>query len=216
MQTDDIVKIILGILAGGGGFTGFLVYLINLKKHKQNEFLLLISEYKQMVADSKLEFQSKIGAYAAEISQHAEAIQSLKELIIKRDKEIIQLRNHIMVFEGSHIDVPIPRWLKDSSGKVLFLNRAFEKEILYPLNKEAKDYLNKTDAEFWDLKTSELFNKNDLHVIRTKQPKEFIETWPGDNNTIIEGRVLKYPRYFANTKNIIGVGGMVLEYWVKE
>jgi hypothetical protein len=213
MQSFDITNII-GLLLGGSALGAILVYLINRRKQQQSEFVALIEEYKDMLKELKVEHKTMETKFDEALERHSKQIKKLEREVEEKEREIIQLRNQLIIFESSHSDVPVPMWLKDTSGKMLFLNKEYEEKILHPLNKTAEDYLHKYDIDIWPIDVAKMFTNHDKLVMKSKRSVEAIECWVGTDGVEIEGRVLKYPR-FANRNTVIGIGGIVIEMWVK-
>lgn len=187
----------------GGGIGVFFTYRISNRKQDQSDFTALISEYKEMVND-----------YKSEVVDLRKEVIQLRSDVHSRENEIKQLRTQLMIFESSNVDIPIPIWLKDTDGKMLFVNPEYERLILHPIGKTAEDYIGSMDGAIWPKHIADVFQEHDRKVMRTKKATEFMETWVGSNNVEYEGRVIKYPRFLNRT--VIGVGGIIIESNVKD
>jgi len=196
----EIGSTIIGIISAiaGGGLGSFFTYKTNASKQNSSEFEILVQEYKDIVSALKIE----VTALRTEVDD-------VKLILEHRNKEIVNLRNQLIIFESSHSDVPVPIWLKDTNGKMLFLNPDYEQKILVPLAKTSEDYIGKTDYEVWDKKTSDQFKRHDREVMRKKVPVRFIERWKGQNGVVLEGELIKYPRFL--NKTIVGIGGIIID-----
>jgi len=206
---------IIGLIFGGGAFGAILTYMLGSRKQNQSEFVVLLENYKGMVDDLKEEMKSRIDGYDEKLTEHTNQINELKQILLNRDQEIIQLRNQLMIFESSHTDVPVPIWLKDTSGKMLFLNKVYAEKLLHPLGKSAEDYIGNYDKDIWGREVAANFGRHDKKVMHTKKPEEMVESWPGPDGVMWEGRVIKYPR-FAGRDTIIGIGGIIVDMWIKD
>lgn len=213
MNITDWTPIIVALL-GGGLFGTIFAYLLGNRKQNKDEFVVLISTYKAMVEDLKTEFRDERDKMQMLLDSHAAELSKLNMLIHQRDKEINDLRNQLMIFESSHNNVPVPIWLKDTSGKILFINKEYEEKILNPINKTADDYLYHYDIDVWGPEICKTFLQNDKKVMKSKQAEEVIEEWTGPNGIMMVGRVIKYPR-FAGRDTVIGIGGIIVQMWVK-
>lgn len=196
MEANNIITII-GYALSGGLFAAFLTYKLGNRKQDQNEFTALIIEYKNLVE-----------SYKKEVNNLKIDFEKLKLDFSAKNEEIIGLRNQLIIFESSHSDIPIPIWLKDTSGKMLFVNREYEKELLNPINKTTADYIGFTDVEVWGEVLGGAFQKHDRQVMIKKIAIEFEETWTGAAGTIWKGKVIKYPRFLNRT--VIGIGGIIV------
>lgn len=205
------------IVLGSSVITGFLTYKISNRKQNTNEFISVVSEYKEMLLQwkaEKKELQDEAKSMKLQITR-------LERSEVEHKIEIINLRNQLMIFEGSHGDVPIPIWLKDTKGVMLFLNDEYEKLILHPVNKVKQDYIGKTDYEFWEsvygkekgYKIADSFRRNDLAVQKSRKPLNIYEEW-GNSNINTMANIIKYPRFSyaggSGGRIVIGIGGLIL------
>jgi hypothetical protein len=209
---------IITIALGSSGLTGYLTYRLSSRKQDNNEFVSIVNEYKEMLVEWKLEKKE----LQDEAKSLRRKIEQLEKSEIELKLEVISLRNQLMIFEGSHGDVPVPIWLKDTKGVMLFLNDEYEKVVLHPLGKTKKDYIGKTDYEFWTSvfgkeKGAEIakeFRGNDLDVQKGKRPSNIKETWKVDSEMTYVGNIVKYPRFSYtgsnNNRIVIGIGGIIL------
>lgn len=197
MEYSQIVLAIISALSGGALAT-YLTFKLGSRKQEESEFSTLVSQYKELTESYKLE-----------VVELRKEVQQIRIDLNFKENEVIQLRNQLMIFESSHVDVPVPIWLKDTEGKMLFLNDEYEKAVLNPSNKTRADYLGKKDIEVWGQEVGSKFYNNDKEVMRKKHSVQFIEQWEGDNGVVYEGRVIKYPRFLNRT--VIGIGGIIIE-----
>ena len=192
--TQIIVTIITVIFAGGLGV--YFTYLLNNRKEDSNQFSVLIEEYKILRSEEKLAL-SKLRIRLDKLETKE------REMLL----EIQSLQNKLLIFEGSHTDIPLPTWLKDVSGKMLFINKEYEDLFLNPNGISLEDYIGYTDHDVWPESVADSFTKHDMLVIRTKKPTRVIEIIDISGvRTWLE--VLKYPRKFKS--KVIGIGGIVL------
>lgn len=198
MNWNEIILAIISALSGGG-LGSFLTFRLSKRQQDQSDFKSLIEEYKGLVKD-----------YKAELDELRKDVDILKVELNTKEIEVRQLRNQLMIFESSHADIPVPIWLKDTNGTMLFLNKEYERNLLHPVGKNMDDYIGHTDSEVWGDEVGQQFRDHDLKVMRKKQSIEFEETWQGPNGKIYTGKVIKYPRFLGNT--VIGIGGILIEY----
>ena len=196
-MSNELLKI-LGIIFGAGGMGAFLSYKLGNRKQDGSEFSAVVQEYKDLLE-----------GYKKEVVQLRKDVDGLKELFKEKHDEVIALRNQLMIFESSHVDIPVPIWLKDTNGVMLFLNEEYERKILQPIGKTMDDYIGKKDSDVWGDITGKMFTDNDKKVMRLKKPVQFIETWEGLNGDVFQGVLIKYPR-FLNNKTVIGIGGLIM------
>jgi PAS domain-containing protein len=196
MSISPEIKYILSAIIGGG-LASFLTFRLNLKKQRLTEFQELIAEYKIMRND----MQQRILEIESELSR-------VKEVESRQREEIITLRNQLNLFESSHIDIPLPMWMKDTEGKMLFLNSQYEDTFLIPRGYNMSDYIGYKDHAVWSKQIADEFVKNDAKVIRTKKPNKTIELLESVTGEAYWAEVLKYPRTINN--KVIGISGIIL------
>ncbi len=95
-------------------------------------------------------------------------------------------------------------FLKDESGKYVYLNKAYERQFAL-----SKDWHGKTDFDFWPKESAELFRINDSYVLKSGQTHQFLE-----DSTDLEGirhcwLCYKFP--FVDSKNERYVGGIGID-----
>lgn len=196
----DWTQVITALIsaAAGGGLGSLLTYKAKAKEQENDEFRILIAEYKEMLKANRNDIENL---------QHQ--IDELKAQLSERELTILGLQNRLIIFESSHTDIPLPMWLKDTKGVMLFLNDEYEKQILHPIDMTKADYIGRTDRDVWAEEIADAWRENDLKIMRTKSPQMMTEHWYGPDG-MIEGRVVKYPRFLNRT--VIGIGGICIEY----
>lgn len=155
--------------------------------------------------------EATIGEAWAKIStEQKKQIKELKESDARRqelEKDLIRLRSKVEMLESTTFYLPIPMWLKDRRGEMLFVNDAYEKVFLLPNGLTKSDYIGKNDVEVWGEKIGKQYQKNDRRVMLTGQMLDKLET------TIIDGeeidfRIIKYQ--LKNGGVVIGIAGIAI------
>jgi len=187
------------VFISGGGLISFLNYLRDRKKDKNDDFSLLVAEYKHLIEECKRDFEE---LYKTEID--------CRESINQLDKDIYELRSKILIIENSNFDIPFPTWLKNTDLKMLALNKKYEQMFLFPVNKTILDYLGKTDKEVWGEEIGFEYSEHDMELLNGLK-----EVWIGKETIIIKGnniserwRIIKYVRKIGTT--VIGIGGIAI------
>lgn len=196
---------ILGLLGSllGGGALGAVVtsYFSSKSEDKKTEVDAsdrLISQWEKLLQplrDRVTDLENKL----------EEA--RLRELEYK--SEISSLKNQLIIFESSHVDIPLAMWMKDTSGKMVFLNAIYEDMFLIPRGLSMYDYVGKFDKDVWSDEVAREFGKHDKEVIRTKKYVRHIEKIDDGTGGFVYADVLKYPRMLNN--KVIGISGIVME-----
>ena len=143
--------------------------------------------------------------YKALTDRQLVEISELKDNIRDYSIEIERLKKNSMLANSVTDYLPYPTWIKDSSLRMVDLNKSYEDLILKPINKSEIDYIGLTNEEFWGDVVGKQYSKNDLYVLRTGNLVSIEET------TVIKGDTLnvtttKFPLKINN--NILGVGGI--------
>ena len=195
-MTETILKFAVTVV-GAGGMGALLTYKLGNRKQDTTEFTALVIEYKTLVDGYKLE-----------VVELRKNLEDLRDLLSAKGQEVTNLRYQLMVFEGSYFNLPLPMWMKDIKGRLIFMNESCQELILEPLGLKIEDYLGKTDLEFWDDKEfAKQFGPADAKVLRTKKPLEIVHTFLDANKEEVKARILKYPRFHGS--EIIGIGGLI-------
>lgn len=85
----------------------------------------------------------------------------------------------------------VPMWCKDATGKITYLNDAYEQVCLSPRGYSRGDYLHKNDFAVWPADIAAQFRAHDREVVRKGidiKVKERVEIEPG---IIVEMTVIK-------------------------
>lgn len=223
MQIDKIIELV-GLVLGGGFIGGILTYKLGNKKVDNEkdssdrnqiieEFKLLLEQRKE-ITDKLIEENSKLVIKLQDrIDRLEKELLEVRQSEFKSKEEINTLRNQLLIFESSHVDIPLAMWMKDTEGKMIFINSIYEDIFLIPRGYKISDYLGKTDNAVWSREVSKAFAKNDAEVIRNKKYIRTIERVDDVNGDTYEIEILKYPRKINN--KVIGISGVVLNYNLK-
>jgi len=165
------------------------------------------------------EIQSIIDTLQEERSHWKSSFENLEVVREELKKEIYDMRNEIdrlnaklVIMESGHSDMPFPVWLKDSDGRMMYLNEAYEKMFLRPMGLTREDYIGKYDTDIWDKETAEHFKVND-DLAKTSETgsyrtyEEVLVSRDG-HHKFETVEVLKYLRFYGGV--IIGVGGLII------
>lgn len=205
-MTAQEVFAFLATALGSGGLGAFLHNRVANRKQDESDFATLVDRWQELY-NKQLEKEKR---QEQRIEKLEKEVEILKKESFSKDSRIDELQHQLMIFESSHADVPVPIWLKDTNGKMLFVNSEYEKQILNPIGLGAESYIGKTDNDVWGDAIASKFKAHDKKVMRLKRSIEFTEVWRGANGIEFEGRVIKYPR-FLNRKTVIGIGGIILD-----
>ncbi len=145
----DWLQVILSFL-GGGTIIGILTWTISNRKDKRQGLKEIIDLYKsdndrlrKDVDDLKKEFEEYRKRSFARENENTSMIRELK----------VKLN----LLESAHLDLPVPQWLKDTSGKMLSVNTAYCE--IFGIS--AENYVGKSDYDVWPKEIADAFMKND-------------------------------------------------------
>jgi len=193
MNIIDHIDTILAAIGGVGG-TALFNFWRGRKQENRSDFdtiVALLKEDNERLRDSEREL--------------SERLYKLEQKINDQDDEVKALRFKLQLMESANFDLPLPMWLKDERGVMLYCNHAYEVIFLEPLGKTAKDYIGKTDIEFWGDRVGGEYMKNDMSVFRSGKARYVKETVVLENKET-KWEILKYIRYAGTIK--IGIAGI--------
>lgn len=183
----------------GGGLAAIFNFWREKRKDNADEFKGLLNYMKEMLAERDKELEK----------MHLENT-ICKEEIMKMREELNELKSKLIVLESAHFDIPFPMWLKSLDCKMISLNTEYENHFLSPIKKRAKDYIGKTDHEFWGMEIGKEYAFNDNLTLKSKNGywsgKERIKI--GEEEYTDQWTVVKYVRYSGRTP--IGIGGIAI------
>jgi len=124
----------------------------------------------------------------------------------KIQNDLAAIRTNSQLLEAVRNDLPVPVWLKDPKGRMIFLNNEYERVFLLPKGKRTEDYINHTDYDIWDKETADAYKENDLAALRSNAPFFTTELIPMEGTKPKEMRVVKYIQ--RSNGRAIGIGGI--------
>ncbi|MGF7118609.1 PAS domain S-box protein [Methanobacterium oryzae] len=95
-------------------------------------------------------------------------------------------------------------FMKDESGKYVYLNKSYKKQFVH-----SKDWYGKTDFDFWPKESAELFQANDAEVLKSGKIHQFKEDSTDPNGIRYVWLNYKFP--FTDTKGNKYVGGIGID-----
>lgn len=202
MSEEIIIAIITGVTTVIG--SGLLSFFISKKKAKRDDFTAvtdLIKEDNERLREEIEEIKKENKLIRAELDE-------VKDELSEERATTANLRADLLLLETAHHDLPLPQWLKDSSGIMLSLNDAYEAAFLIPQGKTRADYVGHTDVDIWGEEIGARYRRNDEIAQAKRKATVFREPMPvGDFDLTEDFIVLKYPRYKGRT--LIGIGGIM-------
>ena len=175
--------------------------LIDILKKRVDEQDIVINTLREKLALSSAERKLKEEEYE-------ERIRELKNMHLVEVARSNELKARLLITQ-TNPGFPFPSWRKDQNLVMQEMSRAYEIVFLEPMGKSRKDYIGKTDHEFWPKAIADEYHKNDMDVIKGALPyyrgEEPIRV--GKNNIGEEWVVVKY-RY--NTGQGIGCAGFAV------
>lgn len=182
------LELLIAFIAGGGINAVFNYYLSKKK-------------------DTRETFESILKVWSDDNKRLRDETQKLEEEIRKLHKMITDLQSKLIVLESSQSDLPIPVWLKDLNGVVIYVNDAYEQEFLTPRGLNKFDYIGHTDDIIWPANIAKAYAYNDQQVIKGKLP-----IYTQENVSLTDKQdlwyIIKYLRYASGSA--IGVGGIAI------
>lgn len=181
------------------GITGFITARVTLNKDKRDDYEAILKSYREEFNRKALE--------AARIEKDNDEYEVIVDTLRREVAELKLLGEKHRLLEPAHYTLPIPFWIKDTSGVMLYANDAYINEYLIPNNKHYEDYVGKTDAQFWGIELGEMYLGNDKRIM--KKGMSVVNEYVYINGNRIDLVVIKYPITLG--KVIIGVAGLALD-----
>jgi len=195
MITNTILDSLLPFI-GGGVLATILTFWISNKKQNLSEFDVIINRYKEMHDD-----------LIKRVDHLEDEQENLSRSKLYLEKEIIHLRTQLQLFESSTTSLPLPIWIKDLDGKMLYMNDYCINMVLKPLGMKFSDQVGKTDLEIWGKELADQYRKTDERIIRYKKPIESVEPVLTRAGDVYYVDVIKFPRLFEGI--VVGVAGVI-------
>jgi PAS domain S-box-containing protein len=95
-------------------------------------------------------------------------------------------------------------FMKDEEGRYLYLNGTYESQFV-----GSKDWLGKTDFDFWPQDSAEMFRAHDAEVLQAEETKQFLEDSTGLDGQRYCWLCFKFP--FTDAQNRRYVGGIAVD-----
>lgn len=187
MDFPQIIQQIL-LFVTGAGLSTMVNFLISKKKEDREDFAAIIQLWKD--DNNRLRVME----------------ESLKDRIAALEDTINDLKFKLLLLETSHMELPIPMWIKDKKGVMLYVNKEYEKLFLHPMGKTASDYVGKMDSDIWPADVAAKFKFNDLRA-HGNTVYTFEELPIKDK--VYNLFVIKYPRKTGG--EVIGVAGIAFD-----
>ncbi len=188
----EIVNLIIAIITGGV-LTSIFNYITAKSKNKRDDFEVLLNAFR--VENTRLQSSEK---------ELREKLESLEKIVFSLKVKLIQL-------ESAHLNMPIPKWIKDKDGTVITVNKAYEDIFLIPQDFTALSYVGKTDYDLWPKHMADQFTENDTKALSSIiYAKEAVEVNKRKFNVL----VIKYPREVDGV--VIGTAGIAIpDYYIE-
>jgi len=200
MEMSTILGLVGSLL--GGGALGAVIngYFSSKTEDKKTE----IDASDRLI----LHWEKLLEPLRARVTELENKLEGARMREIEHKQEISTLKNQLMIFESSHVDIPLAMWMKDTSGKLVFINSIYEDMFLIPRGYTTTDYLGNEDSSVWSEEVVNAFKKHDAKVMREKKFSRQVEPIDDGAGGYYYADVLKYPRKLGN--KVIGISGIVM------
>lgn len=199
------IEIILGLVGSlvGGGALGAMVngYFTSRSQDKKTE----VDATDRLI----VQWEALLKPLQLRVAELEGQVLELRDKELDYLSRIKMLETQLLLFESSQVDIPLPMWMKDLEGKMIFLNKETEAMFLTPRGLRMDDYIGKKDEDLWEPEIAKSFRQNDKEALRTGKMVRAIERVADGSGGYFYVEVVKFPRKIGN--NIIGIAGLVLE-----
>lgn len=191
--------VFFGMLLGGGGIVAWVDSGRDADAAAREQtavnFELLMSEMRQ----NNNEMREDIAALERKVDTQAAVIEDQANTIRTLQKYVVQL-------ETAQVSLPMPMWVKDRGGVMLFANEAYEEKYLTPRGFSVDDYIGKKDEDVWPVSVAEEFRRHDLAVLSRGEVWRGFEGVENANGDIEPWRIMKWPIKLDGI--VIAIGGI--------
>ncbi len=130
-------------------------------------------------------------------------LEELERKINNRENILLSSHNPLTGFMLTH---PLPAWVKDLGGRMMFCNDAYEKH--YGISPAV--YNDKYDSQVWSEEEAKRFRKHDLEVEEARTFKRFKEKIYNEARQCYqELDVIKWPVTIGGY--LLGIAGQVID-----
>lgn len=137
--------------------------------------------------------------------QDADPLMKLREVNTRLDRDSMLYRDTEIYLSKAWNSSPIPMWIKDLNGKMVFLNDAYC--AIYGIRKS--EYIGRTDFDVWPPEVAKEFRKMDSKVLNGESVEYGIEKIPSQSGlrSYDHLHVIKFP--IKDGPKIVGIAGMI-------
>lgn len=122
--------------------------------------------------------------------------------------ELVQCQAEYNLIQASLDDIPLPCWIRDAkTGYIVYVNDAFERQVLIPMGKNKFDLLGKPDDQIFGKALADSYKIGDDYVRMHLTPFEKIDTSKNKKGKIRRWKSNKYP-IFENKGKLTHIGGI--------
>lgn len=186
MMDEKTLKI-LGSIVGPTGLVVLGLAFFYFNQPNQNN-----AEFQRIVMD-------RLGAVE---ESNEECMEENQELM----RELGILKTNLIVMQASSDSAPFAAWMKNTDGKMIFVNAKYEAKFLLCRGFTKEDYLGKDDYAVWPKEVADSFRKNDAMVLRDGRLYDFYEDVETCDRGTERLRFVKWPR--RSGSQIVGIDGM--------
>lgn len=192
MENLQLVNLIITFI-GGGVVTAIFNFIVHRSKEKRDDFESILNAFR--------EENTRLRVTENELKNK---LNSLEEIVFGLKVKLIQL-------ESAHLNMPIPKWIKDKDGTIITVNKAYEDMFLIPQGYTALDYIGKKDTDIWSEEIANDYMNNDVKALdRIVYAREKIIL----NKRTFYVLVIKYPREVDGVT--IGTAGIAVpDYYIE-
>lgn len=208
---NETLAIIIGSLLSGSLITGILQYFSKRKENEINHQDALTNDFEVLQKAWRVEFtrlSERLEDMHREIVEVSNENKQLKQRQAELTNIIDKLKERLSKVSSIHPDLPIPMWIKDTSGMMMSLNESYETAFLIPNGFERDDYIGNRDIDIWGREQAKKFRENDK-IVKDANELIMVDEGQNDKDSPFYGwQLFKYPKFSDGV--LIGIGGIAL------
>lgn len=119
------------------------------------------------------------------------------------------LQRYVIQLETAQISLPMPMWVKDRGGVILFANKAYEEEHLTERGFTLDDYVGNRDESVWPDIVADEFRRHDALVLQRGKVWRGFEHIEQPDGSLAPMRIMKWPIMLDGI--VVAIGGISWE-----
>lgn len=162
------MKLIAAVFGSGGLVAGFNYMRAKVNARKSSE-QLAIESFKESTNIAVDALKNQLKDITDRVRSLEQQNEKLKQEIHTKNETIIELRSQLSRLHAHYDNLPFPVWAKGIDGTVIYLNTAYERVFLYPLDLRIKDLIGTKAEAAYGKDAVDTMQQNDFSSYRSEK-----------------------------------------------